>query len=222
MSFVKFLVLSRFSRFFEQIPGYFCTWTENFKSPGFPGFQVPLGTLMFAMLWVWSVSALSLFLSHNQFYWNSLVKNHSKVCLYYDQSLFIRRHGQCHTLVSSNIKQVVHFVQRRSGIFKEHVVWNCFCKQTKQTCMVLGFVPFQKWCVLLWPDMTAWIRMDDCDPWMCATWTPNMNMTVRHECVLQWNLCFKSTPWAHKNWSYMTGGLILEVQKYRNVGACFY
>ncbi len=28
------------------------------------------------------------------------------------------------------------------------------------------------------------------------------------------------TPWAHKKWSYMTGGLLSEAQIYRNVGVC--
>ncbi len=30
--------------------------------------------------------------------------------------------------------------------------------------------------------------------------------------AIQWNLCFKTTPWAHKRWSYITGGLLSEVQ----------
>ncbi len=38
----------------------------------------------------------------------------------------------------------------------------------------------------------------------------------------QWNLCSKTTPWAHKKGSYMTGGLLLEVQIYGNVGLCSY
>ncbi len=41
------LFLSRFWHFWGQIPGYFWTWTDNIQIfPSFPGFQVPLGTLL--------------------------------------------------------------------------------------------------------------------------------------------------------------------------------
>ncbi len=36
--FAKFLVLSRFSHFFGQIPGYFCTWTDKIQISRFSRF----------------------------------------------------------------------------------------------------------------------------------------------------------------------------------------
>ncbi len=39
--------------------------------------------------------------------------------------------------------------------------------------------------------------------------------------VIQWNVWWETAPWDHRKWSYMTGGLSLEVQMYRNVGPCY-
>ncbi len=39
---------------------------------------------------------------------------------------------------------------------------------------------------------------------------------------IQRNPYFKTTPLAHKKWSYMTGDLLSEVQIYRNVGLYSY
>ncbi len=38
--------------------------------------------------------------------------------------------------------------------------------------------------------------------------------------LLQWNLGWETKTMDHRKWSYMTGGLSLEVQIYRNVGPC--
>ncbi len=45
------------------------------------------------------------------------------------------------------------------------------------------------------------------------------NTMICHiEICVQSNMCFTTTAWAHKQWSYMRSGHLSEVQIYGNVG----
>ncbi len=61
-------------------------------------------------------------------------------------------------------------------------------------------------------------------PWLVGTVTIHGNtpcIMCNAKVLVQWNLSWETTPWNHRKWSYMTGGLSSQEQMYRNVGSCY-